>query len=298
MTEQTIFETRNLSKNYGRIKAIEDLSFRVRQGEIFGILGPNGSGKTTTLSIAMGVLTQDMGEYSWFNQAPSHHLRKEIGSMIEVPNFFPYLSLIKNLEIIAKIKGYGEDDIDRVLTRVNLFHRRKSKFRTLSLGMKQRLGIASSLLGDPKVLVLDEPTNGLDPEGIAEVRELITNEARQGKTILMASHILSEVEKVCSHVAILKNGKLLEQGDVRTLLGAETLLAINAKETTKLEEAIGKCKFITWSKKEEQQWMVGLEEGKTPGDLNSFMFSNGIVLTSLVSHKKTLESQFLELVKE
>lgn len=298
MNKEIIFETKNLSKSYGKITAINRLSIEVSEGQVFGILGPNGSGKTTTLSIATGILTQDSGGYYWFQRKPDHNARKKIGSLIEVPHFYPYLSLVQNLSLIADIKETGKGDIDRVLKEVKLYDRRKSRFRTLSLGMKQRLGIASALLGDPSVLVLDEPTNGLDPEGIAEVRELITEQAKKGKTIIMASHILSEVEKVCSHVAILKNGDLLEQGDVRTLIGGETIIEIRSSKLQKMKELAEKCGFIKWSKENKDHILVSLEEGKKEEDLNEYFFSEGFTLSGLLSHKKTLESQFLELVKE
>jgi len=298
MEKDIIFETNKLSKSYGRIQAIKDLSLKVLKGQVFGILGPNGSGKTTTLSIATGILTQDNGEYYWFNKNPDHTSRKQIGSLIEIPNFFPYLNLVQNLSVIAEIKGFGKTDIARVLQVVKLYDRRHSKFRNLSLGMKQRLGIASALLGDPGVMVLDEPTNGLDPEGIAEVRELILEEAKKGKTIIMASHILNEVEKVCSHVAILKNGILIEQGDVRSLLGGETLIEIRAMDLQKLTALINECDFVTWRKVNKDHIIVSLDKHKNAEDLNKYVFSRGLVLSSLISHKKTLESQFLELVKE
>ncbi|MFW5644801.1 MAG: ABC transporter ATP-binding protein [Bacteroidota bacterium] len=298
MNNEIIFQTNNLSKSYGKITAINQLSLEVQEGQVYGILGPNGSGKTTTLSIATGILAQDSGEYYWFQKKPNHNIRKKIGSLIEVPHFYPYLSLIQNLSLIAEIKGTGKNDIERVLKDVKLYDRRKSKFRTLSLGMKQRLGIASALLGDPGVLVLDEPTNGLDPEGIAEVRELITEQAAKGKTIIMASHILSEVEKVCSHVAILKNGVLLEQGDVRTLIGGETLIEIRASDLEKMKTLTRECTFIKWSKENMDHILVSLQEGKHEEDLNDYFFSNGLILSGLLSHKKSLESQFLKLVKE
>ncbi len=298
MNKDIIFETKNLSKSYGKITAINQLSIEVSKGQVFGILGPNGSGKTTTLSIATGILSQDSGGYYWFRKKPDHNARKKIGSLIEVPHFYPYLSLIQNLSLITEVKESGKDDIERVLKEVKLYDRRYSKFRTLSLGMKQRLGIAAALLGDPGVLVLDEPTNGLDPEGIAEVRELIIEQAKKGKTIIMASHILSEVEKVCTHVAILKNGNLLEQGDVRTLIGGETIIEIRSSNLQRMKELAQNCDFIKWSKENKDHILISLEEGKDEEDLNKYFFSQGLTLSGLLSHKKTLESQFLELVKK
>ena len=298
MNSDTVFETKSLKKAYGSTIAINGISLRVNRGETYGILGPNGSGKTTTLSIAMGIVEQDGGEFTWFNSGSSHHIRKKIGSLIEIPHFYPYLTLIQNLKLIARIKEQGEDDIERVLKSVKLYDRRNSRFRTLSLGMKQRLGIAAALLGDPEILVLDEPTNGLDPEGIAEVRDLILQEASRGKTIIMASHILNEVEKVCTHVAILKNGKLLEQGNVKTIIKGDQLIEISARDRDKLKSSLGKCKFIGSVKEEPESFFVSLNDDRNASDLNEYMFKKGISLSKLVTHHKSLESQFLELVKD
>ena len=193
-----------LSKRYGSIRALDSFSLEVNQGEVYGILGPNGSGKTTTLGILLDVLKADSGTYSWFDGMPTVKARRQIGSILETPNFYPYLSARQNLAIACTIKEVGTSDIDRVLKEVNLYERRHDKFETYSLGMKQRLALASAMLGDPDVLILDEPTNGLDPLGIAEVRGLILQQAQKGATIIMASHILDEVEKTCSHVAVFK----------------------------------------------------------------------------------------------
>ena len=184
------------------------------------------------------------------------------------------------------------------LRPINLKERRRSKFSTLSLGMKQRLGIGAALLGNPEVLVLDEPTNGLDPEGIAEVRELIMAEAKNGKTVIMASHILSEVEKVCTHVAILKNGVLLEQGDVNALLKGEMLVEVAAEDKNALKTALMSCDFVTNIREINGKVMMTLNPPKTSSDLNAWLFEKGIHLSELINHKKSLESQFLELVKE
>ncbi len=298
MEKNIILETRYLTKHYGKVKAINDLNIQVLEGQVFGILGPNGSGKTTTLSIVTGILGSDSGSHFWFGEMPSPESLKRIGSLIEVPHFYPYLTLVQNLNIVAMIKGYGEDDIDRVLRTVRLYDRRNSRFNTLSLGMKQRLGIGAALLGNPEVLVFDEPTNGLDPEGIAEVRELIIEEASRGKTIIMASHILSEVERVCSHVAILKNGVLLEQGSVNALIKGEMLVEVMAEDPVKLDAALEACEFVNSARKDNARLMVTLSPGKTSADLNAYLFSRGIRVSELVNHKKSLESQFLELVKE
>ncbi|MFB0924859.1 MAG: ATP-binding cassette domain-containing protein, partial [Vicingaceae bacterium] len=212
----TILNINGISKSYGKVKALNNLSLKINQGEIYGILGPNGSGKTTTLGIILDVLNADSGSFSWNEQENSKYDRKKIGSLLETPNFYPYLSARQNLSIVCKIKEVSESEVDRVLSLVDLISRANSKFKTFSLGMKQRLAIASALLGDPEVLVLDEPTNGLDPQGIAEIRTIILDLAAAGKTIIMASHILDEVEKTCSHVAVLKLGNLLTFGPIQT----------------------------------------------------------------------------------
>jgi ABC-type multidrug transport system ATPase subunit len=295
---EPILQIKNLSKSYRSVKAISNLSIEVGQGQIFGILGPNGSGKTTTLSILTGILEQDEGTFTWFGETAHASLRRRIGSLIETPSFYPYLNLENNLKIIAQIKECGLPDIPEVLKIVKLYERRKSRFATLSLGMKQRLAIAATLMGNPEVLVLDEPTNGLDPEGIAEVRDLITQQAATGKTIIMASHILSEVEKVCTEVAILKGGQLLAQGNVRSLLSGESVLEVKASDPLKLLNILEKCPFVNNAQAENSGVIVSLKEGSNSADLNRFAFEQGLVLSEIILHQKSLESQFLELVKE
>ena len=204
----SVLQIDNISKSYGVVRALNNVSFSVPKGTVFGILGPNGSGKTTLLGIVMDVLKASGGSYSWDGKPSTEEIRKQLGTLLETPNFYHYMSAEDNLKIAARIKGRGEDDIEKVLHLVNLYQRKSSKFSTYSLGMKQRLAIASTLLGDPDILVFDEPTNGLDPAGIAEIRELIKDLNRKGKTIIMASHILDEVEKVCTHVAIIQKGVL------------------------------------------------------------------------------------------
>ncbi len=297
LNSSTILQINNLSKSYGSVKALSNLSIEVSQGQVFGILGPNGSGKTTTLSILTGILQQDAGDFYWFGEKSNASVRRRIGSLIETPSFYPYLSLENNLKLIAQVKESGFKDIPEVLTLVKLYERRKSRFSTLSLGMKQRLGIASAMLGNPQVLVLDEPTNGLDPEGIAEVREIILQQSDAGKTIIMASHILSEVEKVCSDVAILKSGQLLAQGSVKSLLKGESLLEVKAKDLILLKGILENCPFVNSVQPENSSLKVSLKEGSSSSDLNKFVFENGLILTEIIVYQKTLESQFLELVK-
>lgn len=292
-----ILNTRNLTKHYGRITAINELSFSIHQGQVYGLLGPNGSGKTTTLAIITGIIEPDAGSYSWFDKGNKAEQRRFIGSIVETPNFYPYLSVSNNLRIVSEIKGVEKNDISRVLAITGLEKRKNSKYITLSYGLKQRVGLAASLLGDPEVLVYDEPTNGLDPEGIAEVRNIIIQEAEKNKTIILASHILDEVEKVCSHVAILKEGKLLAAGDVNELLTKDDTIIVRSKNIQILEAFIKDKKLSKWMEQQNGFIKLALNDGLSSADLNQMAFDNGIVLDYLEVKKPDLESQFLELVK-
>ncbi|MBE9510312.1 MAG: ABC transporter ATP-binding protein [Bacteroidetes bacterium] len=293
-----ILSIQNLSKNYGKIKAVDDLSFTVEKGTVYGILGPNGSGKTTTLSVITGVLHPASGSYRWFGNKPGKWERKRIGSLIEIPNFYPYLTLFQNLQIVARIKNVPEEDINRVLGITDILKRKYSRFDTLSLGMKQRLSFASVLLGDPEVLVLDEPANGLDPEGIAEVRKIIISERDKGKTIIIASHILDEVEKVCTHVGILKMGKLIASGLVDKLLVMDSVVTVSAPDNTKLKEILEKSGLVKNIKEDIDSITATILSETEPGEINKYVIGKGITLTRLEVNKPTLESQFLELVRE
>jgi len=292
-----ILAIKDLSKSYKNVRAIHHLDLEITEGQAYGILGPNGSGKTTTLSIISGIIRQDSGSYSWFGENPDPAQRKSIGSLIETPHFYPYLSLVKNLRIICDIKGIPYDDIDRVLETAQLEERKKSKFNTLSLGMKQRLGIAAALLGDPRVLVLDEPTNGLDPEGIAEVRDIVIEQVKGGKTLILASHILSEVEKICSHVAILKKGKLLASGPVKELLAEDEIIEVACNNNQLLQKELAGSKLVKEIETENGKLVLTLNDKVKPADINAFAFSNNLLIHHMVSRKRSLESQFLELVK-
>lgn len=293
-----ILSIQNLSKNFGKIKAVDDLSFTVEKGTVYGILGPNGSGKTTTLSVITGVLHPASGSYRWFGNKPGKWERKRMGSLIEIPNFYPYLTLFQNLQIVARIKNVQEEDINRVLGITDLLRRKYSRFDTLSLGMKQRLSFASVLLGDPEVLVLDEPANGLDPEGIAEVRNIIISERDKGKTIIIASHILDEVEKVCTHVGILKMGKLIASGRVDKLLVMDRVVTMSAPDNTKLKEILEKSGLVKSIKEDVDSIIATIVSEIEPGEINKYVIGKGITLTRLEVNKPTLESQFLELVRE
>jgi ABC-2 type transport system ATP-binding protein len=286
-----------IAKSYGKIQALKQVSFGVPEGSVFGILGPNGSGKTTLLSIILDVLKADGGSFNWFGRGNSPDTRKEIGSLLETPNFYHYMSAVNNLKITHQISGRGDlSAIDTVLKQVNLYERRKSKFSSFSLGMKQRLAIAGALLGDPKVLVLDEPTNGLDPVGIAEIRLLIRSLKDKGHTIIMASHLLDEVEKVCTHVAILNKGKLITTGMVEEVLTVEDLVELSASNPAQLELALQNYPGLKHLKTEGNFVYAGFEKGiSNLEEINSFCFSKGIVLNHLLLKRKKLEARFFEL---
>lgn len=293
----SILTISDLKKSYGRIQALKGVSFEVPEGAVFGILGPNGSGKTTLLSIILDVLNADSGTYSWFGKPASPDLRKHIGSLLETPNFYHYLSAVNNLKITNSISGRGDAaGIDAVLQKVKLYERRNSRFSSYSLGMKQRLAIAAALLGDPKILVLDEPTNGLDPVGIMEIRELIIELSKKGHTIIMASHLLDEVEKVCTHVAILKTGTLITSGSVEDVLVDEDIIEVVAADNNKLLQVLNTVPGKTTITAKEQVVQVHFPKGTArPEELNQYCFNNGIVLQQLSIKKKRLEEKFFEL---
>lgn len=292
-----VLSIQNLSKSYGSVKALRGVSFDVPEGSVFGILGPNGSGKTTLLGIIMDVLRAHGGHYLWFGQPGSPGQRRKIGSLLETPNFYSYLSGSDNLKVTQAISGRGSrKDIDEVLKKVNLYERRWSAFKTFSLGMKQRLAIAAALLGNPKVLVLDEPTNGLDPVGIAEIRNLIVELKDQGHTIIMASHLLDEVEKVCTHAAILKTGELITTGQVEEILSDDDVVELSAANLGALASLLKETGREVLVDERTNTLQVIFPKGTARlGELNQHCFNNGIVLTQLVLRKKRLEARFFEL---
>jgi lantibiotic transport system ATP-binding protein len=295
-----VLSIENLSKNYGNVKALQGVSFSVPPQTVFGILGPNGSGKTTLLGIVMDVLNATGGTYSWMGHESTAEGRKKIGTLLETPNFYHYLSAEQNLRIAAKIKGRGEEDIDNVLHLVNLYQRKTSRFSTYSLGMKQRLAIASALLGDPDILVFDEPTNGLDPAGIAEIRELIKELHRKGKTIIMASHILDEVEKVCTHVAIIQKGVLKTVGSVKEVMHvggdvATILIEAAAEDNDALLPVLQQLGGVIEIKAAEGILELTCAETVTAAAVNRHCFEKGIVLHKLNVKRKSLEKRFLEI---
>ena len=291
-----ILTIKNFYKRYGKVQAVGGLSLDIQAGSVFGILGPNGSGKTTTLGIVLDVIQKDSGTYEWFGQPPSAASRKKIGAILETPVFYPYMSAVANLKVVAKIKDVSYHRIDEVLQWVGLAERKDDAFKTYSLGMKQRLAIASALLSDPEVMILDEPTNGLDPQGIAEIRDLIIRIAQEGKTIILASHLLDEVQKVCTHFAVLRKGKLIYTGGVKEALAGTDTIEIAAEDMTQLKDVAALFPFVINMQQENGILKVKLQADKSSLDLNQFLVTQGIVVSHLAQKTKSLEKQFLELL--
>ncbi|PQJ14627.1 ABC transporter ATP-binding protein [Aureicoccus marinus] len=296
---ETILTVNHLSKNYGRVQAVKDLSFTIEKGNVYGILGPNGSGKSTTLGIILNVVNRSSGDFSWFDGTVStHEALKKVGAIIERPNFYPYMTAVQNLSLVCKIKDVPADKILEKLEIVGLLDRKDSKFKTYSLGMKQRLAIASALLNDPEILILDEPTNGLDPQGIHQIREIIKKIAQQGTTILLASHLLDEVEKVCSHVVILQKGEKLYSGPVDEMLASHGFFELRCDDMEKLKNLLEEDKRFGKIILETDTMTAYLEEEMSAVDLNQWAFNQGLVLSHLVKRKESLEEQFLTLTKK
>lgn len=293
----TILSLKNLDKKYGSVHAVNNLSFDIKKGNIYGILGPNGSGKSTTLGIILNVVNKSSGNFSWFNGALStHEALKKVGAIIERPNFYPYMTAIQNLKLICKIKEISTEIIDEKLKTVNLYERKNSKFSTFSLGMKQRLAIASALLNDPEILILDEPTNGLDPQGIHEIRQIITEIASKGTTILLASHLLDEVEKICSHVIVIRNGIKLYSGSVDEMTASKGFLELKIeKDEEKLLAALELHPSVKKVEKNHEIIIATLKDNTSATEMNTFLFEKGFFLSHLVKRKPSLEQQFLDL---
>jgi ABC-2 type transport system ATP-binding protein len=295
----TILTLNNLTKRFGPITAVNDLSFTIEKGNVYGILGPNGSGKSTTLGIVLNVVNKSEGDFHWFDgSGTTHEALKKVGAIIERPNFYPYMTATQNLELVCKIKGVAKDKVAAKLEVVGLNDRAHSKFSTFSLGMKQRLAIASALLNDPEILILDEPTNGLDPQGIHQIREIIKKIASEGTTILLASHLLDEVEKVCTHVVILRKGKSLYTGSVDGMNASHGFFTLKSKDMDALQAALEGNTAFGSIKREGEMLLVYLSEPMEASEMNKLLFSKDITLSHLVKRKESLEEQFLELTKQ
>jgi len=293
---EPILSINNLTKKFGYLTAVKDLSFTINKGNVYGILGPNGSGKSTTLGIVLNVVNSTSGNFKWFNGTVStHDALKKVGAIIERPNFYPYMTAAQNLKLVCRIKGVDHSKIDKKLEVVNLLDRKDHKFSTYSLGMKQRLAIASALLNDPEILILDEPTNGLDPQGIHQIRQIIKDIAAEGTTILLASHLLDEVEKVCSHVVVLRKGEKLYSGRVEEMISSHGFFELKCENQNELLNYLKSNPDFGNIKVENQVVTAFLNEPMDAVTFNKLMFEKGIILSHLVKRKESLEEQFLQL---
>lgn len=293
---ETILTLKNLTKRFGPITAVNDLSFTIKKGNVYGILGPNGSGKSTTLGIVLNVVNRSSGDFTWFDgNTSTHEALKKVGAIIERPNFYPYMTAAQNLKLVCQIKEVTTEKIEEKLELVGLLDRKDSKFRTFSLGMKQRLAIASALLNDPEILILDEPTNGLDPQGIHQIREIIKVIASRGTTILLASHLLDEVEKVCSHVVIIRKGVKLYSGPVDEMNASYGFFELNSNQNSVLKKWLSDQSTFGNIKEEDDKLIAFLNSELDAESLNKQLYEAGITLTHLVKRKESLEEQFLQL---
>ncbi len=293
-----VLETKQLTKHYGRIKAVNELNISIKKGEVFGILGPNGSGKTTTLGMILGVTHPKSGSFKWFDGTYGSNTRTKVGAIIESPIFYPYMSALDNLKIVAKIKKQDYSDIERVLKLVELWDRRKSSFKTYSLGMKQRLAIAAALVGNPEALILDEPTNGLDPQGIAEIRGLIKKISSEGVTIILASHLLDEVQKVCTHVMIMQRGHKLAAGPVDEILREKQQIELKSEDHQVLKSELEKLEMVEAIREDRGKLIAEIHADATPTQLHQLLINKGIILSHLVTKEKSLEKFFLEITNK
>jgi ABC-2 type transport system ATP-binding protein len=293
-----ILSISGLTKKYGSLRAVNNLDLTIEEGNVYGILGPNGSGKTTTLAIIMDIIKASKGSFKWFGQDSSYRSRQRIGATLENPHFYPYLSATNNLKISASIKQKPYSGIKDVLKTVGLYDRRRDKFKTYSMGMKQRMAIASAMIGDPEVLIFDEPTNGLDPQGIAEIRDLIIRIADEGKTVILASHLLDEVQKTCSHVAVLRKGEKLFAGSIAELSKESDIIELASHNLELLLTALKEIEDIGEIKMEGNQLLVQATPELTTADINEILIEKGIVLSHLNLRKKSLEKEVLKLLME
>lgn len=292
-----VIETRSLTKRYRKQLAVDGISFHVERGQVFGFLGPNGSGKTTTIGMLLGILTVTGGEIELFGthgHDTLHLARRRIGATLETPNFYPYLSGRDNLRIVANVKGVPHHRIDEVLELVGLAGRKKDRFETYSLGMKQRLAIAATMIGDPELVILDEPANGLDPEGMREIREIISRMADQGKTIFLSSHLLWVVERTCTHVAIIQRGRILEQASVKDIVGGAVVVGLEAPRPDVLEEAVRAYPEMVSVRRDGDTVVAHLRDDDLAA-LNRFLAGRGVYVSHLSRRRRSLEDVFMEL---
>jgi ABC-2 type transport system ATP-binding protein len=298
MSSPLALDVADLSKKYGDRMALSHANFEVPMGSICGFVGPNGSGKTTTIRMLLGLITPSTGSGHVLGESitqPERYLPK-VGAMIEGPAFYPALTGKQNLAVLAKLGGFSTDQIQKLLELVELGDRGDSKFKTYSLGMKQRLGIAAALLPNPKLLVLDEPTNGLDPAGIHEIRTLLRKLADNGTTVFVSSHLLSEIEMISDYLVMLRDGKVIFSGKTSDLLAAQKPLILakpeNQNDLVKLNQI---AQGLGIDSKIKEDLVEASADENFAAKLNKAAFDAGITLTSLTSIRPTLEETFFEM---
>ena len=295
---EILLKIENISKYYGSIKAVDKLSITIKKGNIYGLLGPNGSGKSTTLGMILNVVNPSEGSFEWFEgKLNNHQALKKIGAIIERPNFYPYMTAIQNLKLICQIKKCSYNSITEKLELVRLWDRRNSSFSSYSLGMKQRLAIAAALINNPEILILDEPTNGLDPEGIEQIRKLIKLTASKGTTIILASHLLDEIEKTCNKVIVLKNGKKFYEGPTDQITQTHGYFEIGATDLKKLKlflESIPQIQQLKWN---DPFYHVSFNEALSKDKLSQLLVNETIFITHFVKKQPSLEQEYLTLIQ-
>ena len=295
---EVVLRTAGLTKRYGRLVAVADLDLEVRAGQVYGFLGPNGSGKTTTIGMILGLLQPDRGHVELFGlDARSHlpHLLLRTGAVMEAPAFYPHLSGRANLRIFAILSGgISRRRLDEMLDLVGLLARAGSKVHTYSLGMKQRLALAAALLHDPQLVILDEPTNGLDPAGMREVRQLIRNLGEMGKTVFVSSHLLHEVEQTCTHVGILKQGRLLAQQPVSELLRQGQALELEVTDGEAAARVLAGLDWVTAVTRQDNRLVVQAPLQRAV-DISRTLAEHSIYIAELRPRENTLEQFFLEV---
>lgn len=292
-----VIETSDLTKRYRNTVAVDQVSFSVEPGQIFGFLGPNGAGKTTTIGMLLGIVTPTAGSFTLFGGSSAkelHAARQRIGATLEYPNFYPYLTGWDNLRIVANVKRKSTKAIEEVLEIVGLSERRKTTFKAFSLGMKQRLALAATMLGDPELIILDEPANGLDPEGMREIRNIIQELARRGKTIFLSSHLLWEVERTCTHVAIIQKGTIIRQDSVEDITSGNVIVGLRGDDTAKLESIVSDYPKAAGVHVRDGTVIAQLEDEDLAA-LNRFVAERGVYLSHLARQPRTLEDVFMEL---
>ena len=299
MNQDLLIETTSLTKRYGsRIVAVDNLNLIVRRGEVYGFLGPNGAGKTTTLRMLLGLIRPTSGKATVLGQSPGNPAGlKRVGALVESPTFYPYLSGRDNLRGMARLSRVEDPNrrVEEALEQVDLQERAKDKFKKYSLGMKQRLGVAAALLKDPELLILDEPTNGLDPKGMAEMRELIRSLGKEDRTVLLSSHLMGEVEQICDRVGVIRQGTLVAEGSVSELRGQGGLL-VKAEPVDKAAEIIGRIPGV-----EEVTLRDGAlsltADAEQASEVARELVSAGIRLRELRPAQRSLEEAFFELTE-